>query len=373
MSIIIQEAVESGSTTLGESPTVDLVWFCNGSNSRLEIGAALADVVPQTVFADSNGDKILVLKSLVWDIVGWLTWKATARYGNATKQEPKQTGDSSFNFEIGTETTHITQSLATAKYSTAKVATATPANVEIGDVFELDYNGHVFQFVATQANVANVTAGLTAAWNAGGDWVNGIVAKDNTTNLTLTAPNSTVDFSVTGSATNGSGANTQTLTVTVTTPGGIAPDYKGAIGVTKDGVSGCDILEVSTSFSETHYLPIATVTPLYKSLIASVVGKVNIAPFKGFPAGEVLCLGASGGQRGAEDWELSFKFARHPNQTGLTIGPFTGIDKTGWQYIWVRYKEYEDTVSKSLVRQPQAVYVETVYYSADFSLLGIGV
>lgn len=105
----------------------------------------------------------------------------------------------------------------------AKVVTVTPANVEIGDVFNLiltmdDATTVTVTFTATATTVANVTAGLVAAWNASGaSEVQRITAADATTALTLTADTSGVPFALTTSTTDGGGANTQTLTAVVTT------------------------------------------------------------------------------------------------------------------------------------------------------------
>ena len=108
----------------------------------------------------------------------------------------------------------------------------------------------------------------------------------------------------------------------------------------------------------------------YKATLFGLTGRVNNAGFKGFAAGEVLFLGASGSQRGEEDWEITYRFAASPNVAGLTIGDITGINKKGWEYIWVRYADAED--EKVLVKQPIAVYVEKVYDEGNFAGLGIG-
>ncbi len=98
---------------------------------------------------------------------------------------------------------------------------------------------------------------------------------------------------------------------------------------------------------------------------------MNNAAFKGFAVGEVLFLGASGSQRGADDWEITYRFAASPNVTGLAVGPISGINKKGWEYLWVRYADAED--QNVLVKQPIAAYVEQVYELGNFSTLGIGV
>jgi hypothetical protein len=149
------------------------------------------------------------------------------------------------------------------------------------------------------------------------------------------------------------------------------PDFQGAIGVSSDSVEGTDITVPVFNFTETHYIPAALVTGAYKTTLFYLTGRVNDAPFKGFARGEVLFLGASGSQRGTEDWEIAFKFAASPNATNLKVGDITGIEKKGWEYLWVRYADAED--ENTLIKQPVAAYVERVYEYGNFALLGIGV
>jgi hypothetical protein len=155
-------------------------------------------------------------------------------------------------------------------------------------------------------------------------------------------------------------------------PGKTAPDFQGAIGVTKDSVEGVDITVPVFSFSLQATLADSVVTPAYRLTLFTLTGKVNSAAFWGFARGEVLFLGASGTKRNKEAWEITYKFAASPNVTGLSIGPITGISKEGWHYLWVRYAEDEDATAKRVVQRPLAVYVERVYDYGDFSLLGLG-
>lgn len=154
--------------------------------------------------------------------------------------------------------------------------------------------------------------------------------------------------------------------------GKTAPDFKGAIGATTDSVEGVDITVPVYNFSETHIFADSAVTNAYKGKLAALTSKTNNATFKGFAAGEVLFLGASGSKRGKGDWEIRFSFASSPNKTGLTVGDITGIAKKGWEYLWVRYADTEDAASNTLVKQPIAAYVEKVYEDGSFSGLGIG-
>jgi len=50
--------------------------------------------------------------------------------------------------------------------------------------------------------------------------------------------------------------------------------------------------------------------------------------------GECLFLGAPALKRGAEDREITYRFASSSNRTSLTVGPIVGIAKKGWEYMW---------------------------------------
>jgi hypothetical protein len=153
-------------------------------------------------------------------------------------------------------------------------------------------------------------------------------------------------------------------------PGKTAPDCKGAIGVTPDSVDGADIVVPTYSFSETHFLPDAAVTPAYKAILFALTGKVNNAAWHGFQRGEVLFLGASGSNRGDGYWEVTFRFSASPNMTSLQVGGITIPDKPGWAYVWFRYQDTAD--ANQLIKRPVAAYVERVYDEGDFSQIGIG-
>jgi hypothetical protein len=155
-------------------------------------------------------------------------------------------------------------------------------------------------------------------------------------------------------------------------PGLTAPDFKGAIGVTDDAVEGADITTPVYQFAETHYIADASVTDQYKGSLFALTGRTNDDAWRGFAAGEVLFLGATGTRRTADDWEITFRFAASPNVTGMTIGEITNITKGGWEYLWIRYQSTIDGTANAVVKRPRAVYIERVYYSGDFSGLGIG-
>ncbi|MCL2645587.1 MAG: hypothetical protein FWD61_01115 [Phycisphaerales bacterium] len=268
MAISVQEKFESRQSSLGDGASVELAFVVAGTDDDLAAKQSLRAATP--VWYDG-----LVRQSLNIEPVGPLLWDGKVRYGRM-EQQP-ETGESTFTFDTGGGTQHITQSIQTVgRY-----------------------------------------------------------------------PNS-------------------------------APDFGGAIGVTHESVEGVDITIPVYQFSETHYLPAAVVTAPYRGQLFYLTGKINSASFRGCAAGECLFLGASGSQRTKGqsvydgDWEISFKFAASPNATGLRVGTISGISKRGWDYMWVRYQDAEDEDSKELIKKPVAVYIESVYESANFAGLGIG-
>lgn len=175
------------------------------------------------------------------------------------------------------------------------------------------------------------------------------------------------------------GGGTQHITQSLQTVGIYGPQASallgGAIGFDGQNVAGVDITVPVYQFSEAHVFSPVFVTPAYPVALMGLTGAVNNAPFRGFSAGEVLFLGASGSRRGVgidDPWEIAFKFAASPNRTGLTIGAINGIQKRGWDYLWVQYGEDIDGAAKALIKKPVAVYVEQVYPFGNFAELGIG-
>jgi hypothetical protein len=174
------------------------------------------------------------------------------------------------------------------------------------------------------------------------------------------------------------GGGTQHITQALQTsgkfasPGKTPPDFKGAIGVTKDSVEGVDIVVPVYTFAETHYLSAEVVDYEYRGKVFALTGRTNAQPFKGLDPGECLFLGAAGSQRGNGPWEITYKFAGSPNVEDVQIGEIVGVSKGGWEYLWVLYEDAEDGDAKRLVKRPAAVYVEQVYKAGDFGELLIG-
>lgn len=145
-----------------------------------------------------------------------------------------------------------------------------------------------------------------------------------------------------------------------------APDYGRAIEVDGEGnVNGVDVTMPTMTFSETHSFAPSKVTVAYQKKLFALTGTINKSSFRGFAAGEVLFLGASG-QRSGMFWDITFKFAVSPNQASVKVSDeITVTNKRGWDYLWVRFGE---KVEAGVLRKvPVAAYVERVYEDGDFS------
>ncbi len=157
-------------------------------------------------------------------------------------------------------------------------------------------------------------------------------------------------------------------------PGKTPKDFKGAINVTANGAEGVDIVVPVYQFRETHYFADEDVDDTYKGKLFNLTGKTNETAFGPFEAGEVLFLGSDGTKRGGatgELWEITFSFAASPNAEGIVVGDIDGIEKKGWEYLWVYYEPEEDDDAGGLSLRPASVYVERVYDAGDFGDLGI--
>ena len=175
------------------------------------------------------------------------------------------------------------------------------------------------------------------------------------------------------------GGGTKHLNQSIKTDGkypNTAPDFAGAIEVDNEGnVNGVDVTMPVLNFTETHTLAGSRVSTSYKKTLASLTGTVNKSGFRGFSAGEVLFLGASGTKRSKKSsapWEITYRFAVSPNQAGLQVGDIKVARKYGWDYLWVRYADKVAEGGKNVVKKPVGVYVEMVYPEGDFGNLGIG-
>lgn len=142
--------------------------------------------------------------------------------------------------------------------------------------------------------------------------------------------------------------------------------HKGAIGVKADGdVEGADIIIPALKLTYNFKHPQAIVTESFARTLATVTGRTNSATFRGFQAGELLFLGATGSDGTEAEAEVSYQFAASENVTDLSIGEITSIAKKGHELVWISFTDGVE--SGEAVRKPKRVHVERCYDSFDFS------
>jgi hypothetical protein len=174
--------------------------------------------------------------------------------------------------------------------------------------------------------------------------------------------------------------NSITLTQSITTisatrrGGGVARDFKQAIGVGLDGrVDGCQVPPTpKMTFQRT--VARAVVNMPYLRTIRSLCGRVNNAAFYGQQAGEVLYLGCDGQYTQGEGWSLTHKFGCEENRIAITVCDGLVVPaKLGFHYLWVAYEEVTDLATGLTSSVPFQANVEQVLEEANFALIEIGV
>jgi hypothetical protein len=104
MAVTIDEKFDSRETTVGvESPNLDLQYIVQGTDDDALVKTTVEANIP-AMYAG------LVFQDYHIAPLGGGVWEVSVRYG---KKEPKETGESSFSFDTGGGTQHITQSLET--------------------------------------------------------------------------------------------------------------------------------------------------------------------------------------------------------------------------------------------------------------------
>lgn len=150
--------------------------------------------------------------------------------------------------------------------------------------------------------------------------------------------------------------------------------HSEAINYDGEKVNGCDIIIPKYCFSETWLKADADVDTAYKTTLSQAVGTINIGTFKGFAVGEVLFAGVQGTRKGTGLWELTFRFMVSYNKDNFTVAGITGVNKAGWEYLWVEYQKAEAGSGANKVLSPSAVavHVMSVYDYSDFAAIEIG-
>lgn len=276
------------------------------------------------------------------DPLGGGVWLCEVMYEFRIPEAPENQDDDealgpSYAVDITAGTQHITQSLATVQSRAAGInLTMHPSSA-----FKVRPEG---TFAPTSTDVGKqftVTGGT--GWTTGTYTIGSI---DNGYWVVSSSP----------AAAGTSGGRFWTTAV---------PDYRQAIGVTKDRVEGTDRFVPKFEFSIT--VKTYPVTLSFLRTVRAAVAKTNDAPWKGFEAGEVLYMGMTGQCEPNNYWTLTHKFAAGENLTNVPVSPDLTIDKKAWEYLWCTYAP--TPLNGITLQVPRAAYVEQIYSSADLNTL----
>lgn len=145
------------------------------------------------------------------------------------------------------------------------------------------------------------------------------------------------------------------------------------INYSKGELQGVDIPVPVAAWEETYYLNPTVVTQGYRLNCLSLVGKVNVSTFRGAAAKQVLLQSVEGNRKAATPWVITFSFLYRANHTAtyrMTDGKNRSVTTVGHQIIDARYGKGK--FAGITYEIPRVIFVQDVFESGDFSLLGIG-
>lgn len=148
------------------------------------------------------------------------------------------------------------------------------------------------------------------------------------------------------------------------------PNHGTAINVADGKIAGVDIVVPQFRWTESYDFSSLQVTQAYIETLKFLTGKVCKQGWRDCNKREVLLANVVGRRDKNSVWRLDFEFWNEPSLSNQTIDDVTGIDKAGWDYLWVLTEEAPDNIN--IVHNAIGVYVNRVYDEGDFSLLGIG-
>ena len=405
MAITLNEHAESrriALTTAGEGQR--LRWHARGSTDQAAIKAALLAAAPAT------WDGLTFVGADATPYPGGGHWDCTADYAYSPEEaqgvkaltEPTATDPlgPEFEFDLTAQTAHITQSVrtVTSRYDAnegglnAPQWLATTAYTVGATVLNGNYI-YMCVTAGTSAGSGGPTGSGTAIVDGTVEWDYVEDALDNTvevwTNATAYSVGDRVDShgylyecsdAGTSAATGDGPEGTGTAIVDGTVEWDYvspdldeaAPDFAGAIAVTRDRVVGTDVYVGHLEFCITaQYYPV-TLTLL--ETLLSLVGSFNAATWYSFPPKTLLYLGCTGAPRPGDIWTLKHRFAAAKNLRNIPVGSRITIPfKGGWDFLWACYRDAVVTAKGRTfnVQVPYSAYVEQTCQASDFTQLPI--
>ena len=154
------------------------------------------------------------------------------------------------------------------------------------------------------------------------------------------------------------------------------PDFGGAINV-PNGLDQWDARGIvkpppRQKIWRKWTAPVATLTDTYANLVGGLCGTVNSLPYKGFAAGDLCLVRASGSI--VDDDRASFYFG-WGLEYSVTDEPWGShlVSYKGFEHVWAYYvRELVGPAGGKIMGvDPSLVYVDQVIPEGDHNLLGV--
>lgn len=161
-------------------------------------------------------------------------------------------------------------------------------------------------------------------------------------------------------------------------PGGNgSPDFGRAIGATEHSVEGVDVPSRKLEFSISKKLDRTAISGAYFMTLYGMLCTTNNAAFTivyngqtfTFEIGTLLFLEFPFKMNSDWAFDITYKFAAQKSlkaSDNFRIGASGVITVTGWEYLWIYYRETQDAAASRLVRKPIAAYVERTFETSDY-------
>lgn len=149
------------------------------------------------------------------------------------------------------------------------------------------------------------------------------------------------------------------------------PNNYGLIGVTRNSITGTDIVGRGLRFYITAYMDPSVWDYSILQTFYTMIGTTNSGSFYGFAAGEVLLVSISAsGQNDYKRVPLTCNFVAKPNIVNQPDPGFPNLTAGGHDILDYLYSDAVDQNFPVKLRNYR--YVHRVYQSSNFALLGIG-
>lgn len=154
------------------------------------------------------------------------------------------------------------------------------------------------------------------------------------------------------------------------------PDFQKAINVTEHGCEGVDMPVRKFEFSISKRISVGSMPGDYLMTLFELQNCVNVNDYTiayngmilTFLKGTLLFTGFPLKFTSEYSMDITYEFAAEHGiwaHDELTIGDSDFIEKEGWEYLWVHYREQVD--AGYTIKRPIGAYVERVFEYADFS------